>query len=262
MATERRTTPLRHGCEVPHSCPRSLRLDVLGHAPYFAGLDPDEIAAIDRRMQVRGHAEGETIHRAGDPATHLFILATGRAKVLRPALGPSLGSSSEGGDVLVDVLTPGALIGSVSALGRSSYPDTAQALTVACTLSIGAADFRRVLADHPAVALAVLDDVADRLEQAQQSVRRLSGGTVEQRVAAALLTLADKLGEPHGDSLLLQLPLTRADLAAMTGTTTESVSRTLSRMRRDGLVDTGRRWTAITDRAALTRLARGTAPDA
>lgn len=249
MTAQRRTTPLAHGCEAPHSCPRPLRLDVLAHAPYFASLSREEIAGIDQRMHVRGYVAGELIYRSGEPATHLFILATGRVKVLRPSL--------QGGDVLVDVITPGALFGSVAALGDSIYPDTAEALTVGCALRISASDFRQVLRQHASVALAVLDDVAARLEDAHRSVRRLSGGTVEQRVAATLLTLASKLGEPRGDTVLIQLPLSRADLAAMTGTTTESVSRTLSDLRRRGVIDTGRRWTAITDRAALTAAALG-----
>jgi CRP-like cAMP-binding protein len=247
--TQRRTTPLARSCEAPHSCPRPLRLDVLAHTPYFRGLNRAEIEAIDRRMQVRGYVAGEVVYRVGEPADHLFILATGRVKVLRPSL--------EGSHVLVDVITPGALFGSVAALGDADYPDTAEALTVACALRMSATDFRALLREHPHVALTVLDDVAARLEQAHQTIRRLSGGTVEQRIAATLLTLADKLGQPLGDSTLLQLPLTRADLAAMTGTTTESVSRTLSALRRAGLIDTGRRWTAVTDRTGLAKLADG-----
>ena len=247
MARERRSTPLAGSCAAPHTCPRPLRLDVLAHAPYFAGLSYDEIVAIDERAKVRGYAEGEAIYHAGSAAEHLFLLASGRVKVLRPALDDS--------DVLVEVITPGATFGSVAALGHSTYPDTALALTVSCVLRISAADLRHVMARHPAVAMAVLDEVSHRLEEAQQSVRRLSGGTVEQRIAASLLVLADKLGEPRGDGVLLQLPLTREDLASMTGTTTESVSRTLSKWRRAGLIETGRRWTALTDRTALAALA-------
>ncbi|GAA1927657.1 Crp/Fnr family transcriptional regulator [Streptomyces sodiiphilus] len=249
MDGKRRTTPLARTCEVPHACPAPLRLKVLSHAPWFAGLSAEEIEAIDRRMRVSGYAEGETVYRAGAPATHLFILATGRVKVLRPSL--------DDGEVLVDVITPGAMFGSLAALGNSACPDTARTLTVSCALRLSAEGFREVLRRHPGVALAVLDDMAARLEASQQAMRRLAGGTVEQRVAATLLTLAGKLGEPRGDTVLLQVPLTRSDLAAMTGTTTESVSRTLSRLRRDGVVSTGRRWTALTDPARLARIARG-----
>ena len=250
MGRERRSTPLAGTCAAPHTCPRPLRLEVLAHAPYFADLSRDEIVALDERAKVRGYAEGEAIYHAGSAAEHLFLLASAGITVLRPSLLDA--------DVLVEVITPGATFGSVAALGHTTYPDTALALTVSCVLRISAADLRAVMNRHPAVALAVLDEVSHRLEEAQQSVRRLSGGTVEQRVAASLLVLADKLGEPRGGSILLQLPLTREDLAAMTGTTTESISRTLSKWRRAGLIETGRRWISLTDRAALAAIA-GTA---
>jgi len=249
VAQEARTTPLGPACATPHACPRPVRLQVLARVPFFRALDADEIAAVDRRMHVHGYAEGEPIYRAGEEATHLFVLASGRAKLVRP--------SPDGQDVLVDVVTPGGLFGSLSALGDVVYPDSAEALTVSCALGISAEDFRAVLHQHAEVALAVLDDVALRLEQAHRSVRRLSVDTVEQRVAATLLALADKLGEARGDAVLLQVPLTRADLASMTGTTTESVSRVMSRLRRDGIVDSGRRWTSVTDRARLAELAGG-----
>jgi CRP-like cAMP-binding protein len=220
---------------------------VLAHAPYFRGLAPEPVAAVERRMGVKGYGEGEIIYRSGAPADGLFILAAGKVKVLRPSL--------EGAEVLIDVVAAGAMFGSIAALGHTTYPDTAQALTVSCVLRISAAEFRDLLEEHPEIALAVLDDLALRLEHAQQSVRRLAGGTVEQRVASTLLALADKVGEPRGDTVILQLPLTRSDLAAMTGTTTESTSRTLSKLRRQGIIETGRRWTAVVDREALAALA-------
>lgn len=248
MARQRRTTPLAGSCAVPHACPRPLRLEILSRNRLFAGLSADEIAMIDARMQVRGYAAGETIYQVGQPARTLCVLASGRVKLVRPTL--------DGRDVLVDVVTPGGLFGTLQSLGEPHYPDTAQALTVSCALRMSAEAFREVLHAYPAVALTVLDDLAGRLEQAHQSLRHRSGGSVTQRVAATLLALADKVGQPHDGATLLQLPLTRADLAAMTGTTTESVSRVLSTLRREGVLSTGRRWTAILDRDRLAALTR------
>ena len=243
---DRRSTPLASTCEAPHACPLPVRLAVLSRTPYFSGLDGETIRSIDDHMLVRGYHEGEQVYRAGDDATRLFVLATGQVKVIRPSLG--------GQDVLVDVLTAGSPFGTLTTLGEAVYSDTAEAMTVSCALSISAEDFREVVSSHPSVALAALDDLAHRLEAARESVRRLSGGTVEQRVAATLLTLVDKLGEPRDGSILLQLPLTRADLAAMTGSTTESVSRVMSRFKRDGVIDSGRRWTSVLDRDRLAAL--------
>jgi CRP/FNR family transcriptional regulator, nitrogen oxide reductase regulator len=248
MTAGRRQAPLR-GCAVPHHCPRSTRLAVLARARYLQGLSQDELADVDRRMDVRGYDTDEPLYRAGEPASRLFVLATGTVKLLR--------ATAEGQDVLIDVLAPGDLFGTLSTLGDPAYPDTAQALSVACALSITADDFRQVMRRHPSVALAVLDDLAHRLEQSRQRVTHMSAGTVEQRVAAALLRLVTVVGEPRDGGVLLQVPLTRADLASMAGTTTESASRAMSRLRSDRIVESGRRWTAVLDVPRLRALSAG-----
>lgn len=245
MATGRRKVPLR-SCAVPHHCPTDVRLAALSRARYLHGLSTSELADVDARMQVRGYAADEPVYRSGEPASRLYVLATGTVKLLRTTV--------EGQEVLIDVLAPGDLFGTLSSLGDPTYPDSALALSVACALSITADDFRGVMQRHPPVALAVLDDLAQRLESSHERVTHLSGGTVEQRVAAALLRLVDVVGEPHDGGVLLQVPLTRADLASMAGTTTESASRVMSSLRRDGVVASGRAWTSVLDVSRLRAL--------
>lgn len=237
-----RTTPLR-SCAVPHHCAVSVRHDVISRAKYFRGLGDDAIAEIDALMQVRGYPEGEHIYTVGDPAEHLYVLAEGKAKLSRP--------TESGRDVVVDIIGPGQLFGTVPALGQPGYPDSAEALTVSCVLRIKGTDLRAVMLRYPQVAVSVAGGLARQLEEARHTVKLLSGSSVEQRVASALVALAAKMGERSGDSTLIQVPLTRSDLAAMTGTTTESVSRVMSRLQRDGVIETGRRWTSILDLPAL-----------
>jgi CRP/FNR family transcriptional regulator, nitrogen oxide reductase regulator len=82
-----------------------------------------------------------------------------------------------------------------------------------------------------------------------------AGALSFQRVAATVLSLAERASHERPGMTLVQIPLARADLAAMCGTTTESVSRTLSRWRRDGVIETGRRWVGIADLDALHAIA-------
>lgn len=244
----RRRVPLRSTCAQPHHCPRPVRMKVLGQVPYFAGLGEDELTDIDRRMVSLSWAEGDPLYEAGTPADHLYVLAAGRVRVTQP--------TPTGQAVLTDILTPGDLFGALSTLGQPVYPESAEAMTTTCALRIDPDAFRGVLAGHPGVALRVLDDVAGRLARARSDVGRISTGTVAQRVATTLLRLADKLGQERaGGGTLLQVPLSRADLAGMTGSTPESVSRVMSRLRQDGVVESGRRWTAILDEERLRRIA-------
>lgn len=184
---------------------------------------------------------------AGDPATSLYVVATGTAKVVRPSL--------DGTEVLLDIARPGDFFGVLPSLGVETYADSAWALTPLCVLALDGAAFEEVLDEHPSVARAGLRVVAQRLDQAQSHIHAMAAATSEQRVAGALVMLAGRVGVPRSNGLLLDLPLSRDDLASLTGTASETVSRVLARLQRDGLIDSGRRWIAIVDLPALEELA-------
>lgn len=237
---ERRRIPLRSTCAQPHSCPEPVRMKVLSQVPLFAGLSTDELRSIDAKMVSLSWAEDDPLYLAGAPAEHLFVMAAGRAKASQPTAG--------GQEVVVDLLAPGDLFGGLRTLGRATYPETVRAMTTMCALRIDTAAFRDVLAEHPQVALRALDSTAALLAQARTSVTQQSTATVAQRVATTLLRLSEKFGQDRaGGGTLIQLPLSRTDLAGMTGSTPESVSRVMSRLRKDGIIDSGRRWTAVLD---------------
>ncbi len=245
--TPRRKTPLRIEVTETHQCSVDLRLQILHGLPFFADLPHADVKHVNHLFHEYGYAPNETICFAGDPAERLFVVADGRVKLMRHSLS--------GKNVLLDMLTPGEFFGSLSALGEDVYPDTAEAQTQSCVLSISAADFRHVLEKHPKVALKVLETTALRLRDAQERVRQLSALTVEGRVANVLLVLGKKFGRRSDVGLLIEAPLTRDDLAAMTGTTTESASRVMSQFQKDGLIQTGRKWVSILDQKALEQAA-------
>lgn len=228
-------------------CSVEVRLDILRRVPYFAGLPAADMERVNQRFREQGFTPGETITFAGDPATHLYVVAAGKIKLLRHTLA--------GQDVLLDILTEGEFFGSLALLGDDIYPDSAQAQTPVCTLAISAEDFRAILSAYPSVALAVVDIMATRLRAAHETIRQLSAHSAEQRIAYTLLKLVDKLGEPDEVGLLIQMPLSREDLAAMTGATPETASRILSQLHKDGVIATGRQWIAVSDRDALAAIA-------
>jgi len=247
--TTRRTTPVKTEKIEPQMCSIHTRHIVLSRAPFFSQLTAEAVAEINKLFQEQGYAAGAPIFFAGDPASHLYVVAVGKVKLIRHTLS--------GQDVLLDILTPGEFFGSLSILGNDEYQDTAQAQTSCCVLAITAEMFQAVLQGYPAVALSALNIVTQRLKEAQETIRQLSAYSVEQRIASALLKLAEKVGEQQADRLLIQLPLSRQDLAEMTGTTVETASRVMSQFQKEGLIDTGRQWVAITDEAGLAKMAAG-----
>lgn len=251
-AGARRTIPLRE-ITLPHQCPHPVRMYVLGRAAYFRDLDEEALGGIDERMRTRTVAAEESIYRVGEPADALYVVAEGRVKLSQITF--------DGTESVTDLLVPGELFGAMGSLGEPHHLHSATALVGTCALRIDQAAFRQVLTEQPRVALRVLDDVALRLARAQEDIGGQSTETVPQRVAKTLLRLADKLGEDRGaEGVMLEVPLSRADLAGLARSTPESVSRVMSRWKKEEIVDSGRRWTALRDRARLEALAAG--PDA
>lgn len=234
----RRALPVRTSYTPAHTCSPAVRMRVLSTTPLFADLTVDALRAIDARMATFHADAGDIIHRQGDPAQSFYVLAAGRLKAYR--------TSAEGRQEVVDLLGSGDGFGGLDSFGRAQHTETVEALTSVCVLQIGAPGFHQILREFPPVALRLIDDLSTQLLESRASVA-LRSTTVTERVAATLLRLAEKFGERQGERVLIQMPLTRADLAGMTGSTPESVSRAMSRLRSAGLVESGRRWTRILD---------------
>ncbi len=112
-----------------------------------------------------------------------------------------------------------------------------------------------LMEECPRLALNALRDLTARLTDLQERYRELATERVERRVAHALLRLADQAGWKTAEGVLIDMPLSRQDLAEMTGTTLYTVSRILSGWQRDGLLDIGRQRVTILDSQGLLAIA-------
>ncbi len=241
-----RKSPVRLDWIDPAACTLDYRLKVIGRLPFFKSLPAEAIQEINKLFHDRSYSAGQTIYFEGDAAQNLYLVAMGRVKLIR--------STTAGHEVWLDVLHGGEYFGSLAALGVQTYTETAIAHTDGCILQSSSQEFETILKQHPEVTLKMLSAVGQRLQQSQEVIKQLSSYTVEQRVASALCRLAGKLGEEREAGILIQLPFSRQDLAAMAGTTTETVSRVMSRFAQAGLVETGRKWVAVADRKRLAAL--------
>jgi CRP-like cAMP-binding protein len=240
-------SPLEIKTAEAHTCTVAVRLRILKALPFFQGLPPGDFDWINSLFHEKDFKVDEVICLSGEPAERLFVVADGRVRLLQHSL--------TGKDILLDLLTPGEFFGALSGLGNEVYPDTAQAHSPCCILVISREAFQQILTRHPVVALKVIYIMAKRLELANQRVHQLSDLTVEARIASLLLRLSAKFGKRHKVGTLLQVPLSRDDLAGMAGTTTESASRAMSRFQKAGLIRAGRGWVAVTDRPGLEAIA-------
>jgi len=222
-------------------------IGLLKRSPLFKDLDEPALIEVARRFHEESYKADEFLFFEGDPADKLWIGKTGQIKILK--------HSESGQEVILLVITPGELFGAAGTWGEEVYPASAQAQTACTVLTMHVEDFTELMHRFPPIALAVITVIKDRLKEAHEMMRRLSAERVERRIAHTLLKLAEKVGKRTAEGVDINMPLSRQDLASMTGTTVESVSRVLSKWQHEGLVKTGREHVVIVQPHRLVVLA-------
>lgn len=199
--------------------------------PLFRGLAEEEWALIAPLLHGHCFPKDAYIFFQGDPPDALYVIWMGRVKLVR--------HTDNGRDVVLEVLGPGQLIGEMAVLDTRPYSTTAQTLEEVAVVTIARRDFYDMLERYPRVAMAVITELSRRLRMTTEMVRSLAVDRVEQRIARTLLRLSELAGKPYDNreaALIIDIPLTRQDIAEMTGTTVETAIRIMSRFRKQGLV--------------------------
>jgi CRP/FNR family transcriptional regulator, nitrogen oxide reductase regulator len=217
------------------------------HVTLFASLDPAVLAEIRAAGQVKSIGAGSVFFREGEPASSFFVLETGSVKLTQ--LTP------EGHQVVMRLLGAGDAFGGVAAFGGAVYPVAAEAVTDSVALEWPGTVMAKLMERHPRLAINAVRFVAERLYQLQVQYRQLSTERVERRVARALLRLVKQAGRPIESGVLIDLPLSRDDIAQMTGTTLYTVSRIISRFESEDLLEAGRQRMVIRNPRQLLKIA-------
>ena len=222
----------------------SLRLQEM---PVLSSLPQSDWEKVKDLFVEKHFGKDEYIFFEGDPSSWLGVILEGRVKMIK--------HSEAGKDVVLDVMSPGEMVGEVAAFDGSPYPATAQAMEPTVVASIHRDDFLRLLKQYPAVALRVIEETGRRLREAQETIKSMAVERVERRIARILLKLAATTGSSNEDGIVIELPLTRQDIAEMVGTTVETAIRTMSKFRKRGLVQTKRGRVIILEPHQLVRIA-------
>jgi CRP/FNR family transcriptional regulator, nitrogen oxide reductase regulator len=219
--------------DIHHTSPWSL----LAQAPLFAGQDTAVLRAAIPLAQARTFERGTFIFHEGDPATTFYILEDGRVRLTQ--------ITPEGQQIIVRYLGPGDGMGIIVVLSDTTYPVTADTVADTRLLCWYKDDIRQLMLQYPSLALSGMNMIARRFIELQARFRELATERVEQRVARTLLRLVRQAGRRTDEGVLIDMPLSRQDLAEMTGTTLFTVSRILSKWEQDGLIQTSRERVVI-----------------
>jgi CRP/FNR family transcriptional regulator, nitrogen oxide reductase regulator len=220
--------------------------DLLQEIPFYRRLPPEERKRLAAVSRVKGYAKGETIFSEGAPADVFFTIVRGRVKIFK--------MTPAGKDLILEIFGAGDPLGAVAVYEDRPYPASALALEDTLCLLIRRQDFFALLERHPMLVRGLLLGLTRRLVELTNRLAELTGGRVEPRFARLFLKLSDQMGTPVQDGTFIPLPLSRQELADLTGTTIETCIRIMSRWGKDGLVRTEKEGFVVMDREALERL--------
>ena len=221
---------------------------VLQQESAFLKCGANVIDEIMRHARVIRLARGDVLYRQGEPGDSMVVVVTGSLKVTKV--------TAEGKDIVLGFLKPGALTGEIAALDGLERTASVIALEPVEAVAIYRRDLLPILRGSPDALFGLLDGLCGRLRATNKLVE---GHTMEAdaRVADCLVRLAAEHGSVQAKGTVIDLKLTQRDLGSHLGLTRETVSRTLSAFRDEGIIEIDGTQIRITDKERLAEIAEG-----
>lgn len=210
---------------------RPIDEGLLAASRLFAGIDTRELHRIAEAARLVFRPAGAEFFAQGDSATAFFLLVEGRTRITQ--------ITPDGQQVTLRYIAPGEVFGAVPLFSGGPWPATAFAVidSNAARWSREATD--RLTAQYPVILANALAIVGERVREMEDRYRELATERVERRVAHALLHLA-QVPEKSAAGAEIDFPISRQDIAELTGTTLHTVSRILSAWEQQGILESRR----------------------
>lgn len=214
----------------------------------LGGLTDEQIAELVVHSRMAHAEKGETIWLRGNDVSFFGLVGTGFVKLT--AVGPNHQ------EITTEIMGPGHVFGLLGAVDGTGCPQSAKAITSSWYLKVPKNGFLPIYEKNTVLKEQIFRRTTHRLRQSFDLIAHLSVGTVEQRVAAVLLVLTRSFGRDCPEGILLDVPLTRQEIAELAGTTVESTIRTLSRWQKQSWVETQARHILVKDLDKLIQAVR------
>ncbi len=223
----------------------STLTDQIASISLFNGLPSDQIDALAMITAESTYEKGGSIFSEDEQATGFYVVLTGRVKVFK--------LSSEGREQILHIFGPGEVFGEVPVFAGKKFPASADAMEKSRILFFPRASLISLIEKNPSIALNMLAVLSMRLRNFTSMIDDLSLREVPGRLARHLLYLSEQKQNSHE----LELNITKGQLASLLGTIPETLSRILTKMTEQGIIESDGRKIRIIERDAVEELAEG-----
>lgn len=209
----------------------------LEKVPIFTSLTAAEMVEVSMTATHKKYKKGENIYFEGETAEKLFVINTGKVKISK--------LSEEGKEQIIRILQAGDFMGELSIFTNSPLKNNAEAVEATTVCTIDSKKIKELIEERPGIAIKILKELSMRLEKTESLIESLGLRDVEQRVADILVKLMD-------EDNVVDLSISKKDLAAHIGMSQETLSRKLTNFQEKGFIrQQGQRKIIILNKEAL-----------
>jgi CRP/FNR family transcriptional regulator, cyclic AMP receptor protein len=216
---------------------------LLGQVPVFETLAPEDLQHVAEVAVPRSFAPQQVIFREGDSSDTCYVVRSGHARAMREHV--------DGRTLALAHFGPGDIFGELAMFDDESRSATVETLDAVDAIALAGSDMRRLLRQHPDIAVKLVISLGRRLRDANERLARQSFQTVQSRVAVVLDGLVKQAQSEGAAPSDVLVTITQADIAQLAGSSRESASRFLAVLERAGVITQGRGRITVHDPDAL-----------
>ena len=226
-----------------------MSIDLLRRCPLFAGLKEEDLKKIRTIASPRQIGKKEVLFSDGEEAKGFYVILSGKIKLYK--------ISSEGKEQILHVVSAPDAFAEAALFLEGSYPAFAEALIDSQLLFFPKRDFIQLIERNPQLSINMIVSLSHFLRRFASLIEELSLKEVSSRIAKYLIDLSMKSAKEGKVPKVVELDLSKTQLASKLGTISETLSRTLAKMKTKGIIDVEKNKISILNREALEELASG-----
>lgn len=215
----------------------------------FSGLDSDSLQRVASLGRLKRFRKGELIFSEGEPATGFYVVVSGKVKIYK--------LSRDGREQILHVVGQGETFAEAALFSGESYPAFAEGLTDCQTVFLGKEGFFDLIRRDPQLAMNIIATLSTLLRRFNKMIEELSLKEISARLAKYLLDELLKSGVPSATGVEIHLDVTKSQLAAALGTVSETLSRTLKKLKEREIIDVSGKCITILNDQALREISAG-----
>jgi CRP-like cAMP-binding protein len=200
----------------------------LNKVSLFKDLSDAEFKELEPYLFTAVYKKKETVFSEGEPPEWFYLVLKGKVKITK--------LSHDGKEIILEVISPTDIFGGVAVIKGFPYPANAVAMEDSEVLKISRKNLMRLMDRFPNLMYCMAMQMGDRMKSSHDSLKNIALERVEARIAALLLKLAGKVGINTKEGTIIDMRLTKQDVADMVGTTVETSIRTFSKFKKQDLV--------------------------